>query len=880
MRLVLIAGEPGVGKTRLSTHLALEVHEEGAAVLYGRCDEELGVPYQPWVEALSHLVMEAPRTIVDAHASGELALLVPALRDRAATRQSDPETERYMMYAAVAGLLEGAARQEPLLLILDDLHWGDAPTLSLLRYVIASGSSMRVLVVGTYRDSDLSHDHPLGALLAALHREQGVVRMKLAGLDAQEVQALVEAAAGHELDESGRSLAGEITRETDGNPFFVGEVLRHLTESGAVAQQDGRWRLTADLADLGLPQSVREVIGQRVERLDPNARRVLSAAAVIGRDFDLDLLRAVVPDLPEGRLLDVLDQAVTASLVQESRDRAGRFTFTHALVEHALHEDLGVTRCALLHTRIAEALEEQCGDDPGERLGEIAGHWAAALVSADTGKAKYYARLAAERALVQLAPDEAARWYRRALELHDHAPGGGHSERCELLIGLGEAQRQVGDPGFRQTLLDAAAVAQELGDTDRLCRAVLANNRGFVSKTGAVDSERLRALEAAAEALPRADARRARVLALLACELHHAGEPERCQALAAEAIEIARAAGDAGALAHALQGAFQAVFVPESLPERQRIMDELVELTRHLDDSRLTFQAALGNIAIGMEAGDRPRVERALEAMRAMAASVPEPTLVWRGLVFESGWAFVQGDLEAAEKLALEGFAAGKACGQPDAVVMFGGLMFNIRDQQGRLGELVEGLVRLAGKPNSLAVLRADAALALVVSDHADEARELALAENFHSVPRDVMRQLTMFIWADVCARLALVDRAGELYELLEPLSGGLVSTANTLSGSVDCALGRLATTLERYEQAEHHFAAATEIEEGLGTPLFLARTHIGWARTLIARGRPEDLDRVQSMLTQAENVAERLAADGIAREAGECRTAIAATSR
>ena len=190
----------------------------------------------------------------------------------------------------------------------------------------------------------------------------------------------------------------EITRETAGNPFFAGELLRHLIESGAIVQEEnGRWRLVGDLAELGLPQSVREVIGRRVDRLGADARAALSVAAVIGRDFDLDLLLAVV-ELHETQLLDLLDEAVAASLLRESSERVGRFTFTHALVEHTLYEDLGATRLARLHKRIAEALEAQCGEEPGERLGELAGHWAAAVVSADTSKAIHYARRSGERA--------------------------------------------------------------------------------------------------------------------------------------------------------------------------------------------------------------------------------------------------------------------------------------------------------------------------------------------------------------------------------------------------------------------------------------------------------------------------------------------------
>jgi len=886
LRLALIGGEAGVGKTRLSTYLALQAHGDGATVLYGRCDEDLGVPYQPWVQALRHFVAEAPQSVLGAHVErygGELARLAPTLGERVsdlpAPRQSDPETERYLMYAAVSGLLERAGDEEPLLLILDDLQWADAPTLSLLRHIVASGSSTPVMVVGTYRDSDLSREHPLTALLADLHREQGVERIKLTGLDCEDVLALMQAAAGHELDADGRALAAEITRETAGNPFFAGEVLRHLRESGTIAQEDGRWRLVGDVADLGLPQSVREVIGRRVERLGSDARTALSAAAVIGREFDLDLLLAVL-ELSEDRLLDLLDEAVAASLLQESSERAERFTFTHGLVEHTLYEDLGRARRARLHKRVAEALEEQCGDEPGERLGELAGHWAAAVVSADTAKAIHYARRAAERALAQLAPDEAARWYRQALELHDQAPGGERSERCELLIGLGEAQRQVGNPEHRQTLLDAAGLAQELDDADRLGCAVLANNRGWTSQVAAVDSERVQALEAAAEALPDGDPRRARVLALLVSELHFAGEPARCRALAAEAIEIARATGDPAALAHTLVNATAAVWAPDTLKEREQLTDELLELAQRLDDPSLSFRVAVRSLGVGLEAGDRSQIESGLAAMRTLAASVPEPFFVYQRLVCEAGWALAQGELQASEQWGIQAFEASRASAQPDAVLNFGVELFHVRHAQGRLGELVEESVALADQRDNRSGWRAGAALALIEAGREDEARELALAEDFQSVPWDLVWSTAMLLWADACSRLRAVDRAGELYELLAPFSGHLVVAAAHVLGSFSWALGRLAATLERYEQAEEHFAAAAEIEERFGAPLLLARTHAAWAQALIARGRPEDLDRAQPMLEQAEETAKRLGAGGITREVAECRGALAAISR
>jgi class 3 adenylate cyclase/tetratricopeptide (TPR) repeat protein len=884
LRAALLSGEPGMGKTRLATHFAHEVHADGFTVLYGRCDDDLGILYQPWVQGLSHLVDEAPDSVLDGHVGrvgSDLARLIPSLRDRLpdlpSPRESDQETERYLMYAAVADLLQEAGAQEPLLLILDDLHWADAPTLSLLRHVVGAGSSMNVMVVGTFRDSELSGDHPLTSLLAALHREQGIQRIELSGLDPEDVQALMEAAAGQELDQDGRTLAAEITRETAGNPFFTEEMLRHLTESGAIAQgEDGRWRLAGSLVDLGLPQSVREVIGERVERLGADAHTALGAAAVIGRDFDLDLLLTLV-ELPQMQLLDLLDTAVTASLLRESSERAGRFTFTHALVEHTLYEDLGRTRRTLLHRRIAEELEKRHGPDPGPRVGELAGHWAAA---ADTAKAIKYARLAADRALEQLAPHEAVRWYRQALDLQGQTENADRAERCELLIGLGEAERQVGDPASRQTLLDAAALAQELDDTDRLGRAVLANSRGLPSRHGGVDSERVQMLEATVEVLSEDDPRRAPVFALLAVELlYRPGALQRRQALARQAIEIARAGGDQTTLAHTIHYAIGAIWAPNTLNERKALGAELLELAQGLDDPLLSFMAAFREQLIAFCSADRPQLESALTTMRALAVSVPEPSLQVQRLFAEAIRAIVDGDLGAAETWVSKAFETGTASGQPDAPLMFGLQLANVRYFQGRLGELVEPIVQVAGQPDSLSGYRVQAAIALIENGRIDEARELVLAEDFQSVPWDSIWAMVMLAWADACSRLGLIDRASELYELLQPFPGQMAA-ASLMYGATDWALGILATMLGRHEQAENHFAGAAELDERLGAPLLLARTRAGWARTLVARGRPADIERAEQMLGQAEEVAVRLGGGLVSREVAECRAELATISK
>ncbi len=890
LRVALVSGEAGVGKTRLSTQLAFELHASGATVVYGRCDEDIGVPYGPWLEALGHLVEHVPESILEQHVKGrggELARIVPALRERVpscpAPRQSDPETERYLLYAAAAGLIEDVAVQGPVLIVLDDLHWADGPTLSLLRSVV-SAAPIGAMVLGNYRDSELSRQHPLSPVLADLHREHRVSRVRLTGLATGDVLALIEAAdeerpfalAGghHEVEVAGLELARQITDETAGNPFFALEVIRHLRESGALVHfEAGRWRLAHDLAELGLPQSVIEVIGRRVERLGSEAQDALGAASVIGRDFDLELLGAVLKVEPD-RLMDTLDGAIKGSLVEESKRRPGGLTFTHALVEHALYEDLGAVRRNRLHRSVAEALEVRYGGDPGERLGELAAHWAAAVVTIDAAKASHYAQLAGERALQQLAPDEAIRWYGQALELL--AASGSRATpavRCELLIGLGEAQRQTGDPTFRETLLRATDLARELQDTELLVRSVLANNRGFASNFGGVDAERVGALEEAAGVLRDDDPRRAEVLALLGSELQFGGHLDRCEALAEEAIALARAAGDPVTLARAMTDGWGAIVAPHTLEKRRRMIDELIDLAGELDDPRLMARTSARRMLVGLEVADRGQVELGLQTLRSVAKKVPEPWIAYLHLLMEFGWTLLSGDLQGAERVASEAFELGSAASQPDAALFYGAHVFHVRYFEGRAGELTDQVIAVAGDGQNLSGWRAGAAaLTLIQGERAEEARELALAEDFGAIAHDEAWSLVMMLWADACSLLGAAAPAEAILDLLQPFSGQLAVSGAHVYGSIDFAIGALAATLERFDVAERHFAAAAELEARLEAPLLLGRTHARWAKSLIDSGRSEELGRAEAMLERADRAARAASAGGIAREVAESR--------
>ena len=875
--VLLISGEAGVGKTALVAEAARAALEDGACVLFGHCEEDLATPYQLFAEALNHYVTHAAEDRLLAHVEeygADLVRLVPALSKRLpelpVSKATDADTERFLLFAAVVRLLAKASEHQPVVLVFEDLQWADKGSLLLLRHLIAAEQVMRVLVIATYRDSELSRTHPLVETLAALHRQSGISRIDLTGLDDTGVVSLMEATAGQAMDDTGVRFAHAVYSETDGNPFFVGEVLRHLSETGAIYQDTaGRWTAQGPPEQIALPESVRVVIGARVGRLGPAAEHVLSVAAVIGRDFDLEVL-AHATRISEEELLDILDAAAAVALVRELANAAGRYIFVHALIQHTLYEDLGPTRRARAHRQVAEALEELCGQRPGARVGELARHWFSATQPVDLMKAIEYSHQAADAALIALAPDDALRYYSQALDILAHVDNPDEELGLYLHIGLGTAQRQTGDPRFRDTLLAAARRAADIGDTDRLVAATLANDRGTFSTVDTLDAEKVDTLELALDRLPAERPERALLLAMLCSELTIGSPLDRRKDLADEAIAIAEHSGDDVTIVQVLNHVSLPLAVPSLLEwSVARTSDGLIRAER-IGDPLLLCAAASGRRFTAACAGDIVEMDRCFEIKSPLVEQLDQPFLTWVHTLQRATRALIAGDTDEAEKWAMEAFQIAIDGGQPDAAVIFGAQFIMVSLWRGTLGDLIPMIQQTIDDNPGLPVFVAALALAHSEADHVEESSHLLqrFATTGFDLPLDATWLTGMIAYAEAAFELRDPEFAGPIFERLSPFADQWLYTDLTTTGPISRTLGGLATVLRRFGEAESYFSHSAAVSDRVGAKFFAARTELSWGRMLLERRDPGDPERARELLMSAQTSAASHGYGTVARRA------------
>jgi DNA-binding SARP family transcriptional activator len=440
-RLVLIGGEPGIGKSRLAEELARRARDSGAEVVWGRCWEAGGAPpYWPWVQAIRACIRErTPQQLRAELTSGavEVADLVPDVRQQLPdlgepAAVADPQQARFRLFDAIADFLKNASRTRPLVIVLDDLNWADSESLLLLEFAARELPDAAVLLIGTYRDIELSRRHPLSKTLGELARERPFERVLLRGLAQEDVGRFIEATWGFVPDEA---LVRAVHVHTEGNPFFVTEVVRLLAEERTLTPDalgtPERWSTR-------IPEGVREAIGRRLDRLSGRCNETLTVAAAIGREFSFDQLARLTDELAEDRLLEGLEEALDAHVIEEPAGAAGRYQFTHALIQGTLVDELSLTRRARLHARVAQALEELFGVRAEAHAAELAHHFAEAETVLGSDKLVRYSLLAGESALAAHAPEQAIAYFQRALDAK--AAGPADDETAALLFGLGRAQ--------------------------------------------------------------------------------------------------------------------------------------------------------------------------------------------------------------------------------------------------------------------------------------------------------------------------------------------------------------------------------------------------------------------------------------------------------
>lgn len=775
-RIALIAGEPGVGKTRLAQQFAATALEEGATVLLGRCSEEPLAPFEPYAEALSQ--------------AGVAGALEPG-------GGTDDAGARHRLLDAVDSALSDLAARGPLLLVIDDFHWADRGSLLLTSFLLRSSRPRPMLVLGTYRDTELGRRTPLTAALSELKQGGALDRIDLRGLPLDDVAELARSMLGSD------ELAPRVHARTDGNAFFVEEVLRELAESGARA----------------VPESVRHAVGVRLSRMGEDATELIAAAAILGLEHDARALQDTAGLQPEAAEA-ALDEILRARLLRPT-PIPQRFEFAHALVREAVLDECNVLRRARLHRRAADALAE-LGEE--YHLEEIAMHLFEAASIADARHAAEMLVRAGHRALDRLAYEDAAEFFNRAAQALELADA--DEESGPVLLARGDALLRAGDPeAARAAFTQARATALRRGDNRLLARASL----GFAGLGIAIvdlDAEAIGRLE---EALERVEdpALRSRVQARLAVELYYAPDRTRSDLHSAEAVATARASGDTSALASAMSARHVALWRPDRVEERLSVADEMVAKAREAGDRHAELQAHNWRVADLFELGEMTAWREETGRHARLAAELRLPAFEWYTPLWEATDAMLAGRSEEARRLSHEAEEAGRHAGDRNAEVSATMVRFCDQSQREAYDEIDVAFVKdkIANSPAGIAY-RGGYTWILAGLGETERAREelhaaMGFAHAFDANWLSLQAEL-----AEASVLIGDSTFAATLYERLKPYAGRPVTAGRAICsyGAVDHRLGRLAALLGRKVDAVRHLEDAIRLNEGFGCVVWRTR--------------------------------------------------------
>ena len=846
---ILVAGEPGIGKTRLANEFGRAAVERGARVLRGGNFEGGGAPpFWPWVVILRECLSEpsantggAAAELSDRRQSPlELRDLLPEISLAAGL---EPDLARFRLFDAVANLLQAHAVRQPLVIVLDDLQWADESSLLLLHFLGRDLVGSRLLLIGAYRDVEAHHRPEIGRRIAALACDARTVA--LGGLVEREVAALIE----HTHRGVPELIATAVHRATGGNPLFVDELVRSLGAEGKLNESISAVRLP-------LPERVRAVIRRRTADLSDTCRRVLSVGAAIGREFDLAVV-AHVCAVRGDRPIESIDEAREAHIVSGT---GGRFVFAHDLFREALYDELPPDERRSVHGVVGAALERLYAADIELHLAELAHHFLQAAPGSE--QAIQYSIRAAARAARQLGFEEAVGHCQVALAALSASDTPNPVRRCEILLLLGGNLWKMNEfDRARQIHAEAAELAEALALPEMQARAALGFGGHEISWDRSSNEPTLvQLLERGLAAIGPGDGLlRASLMARLGNALAlSASDRPRAEALVRDAVAMARRLGDKHTLHFCLECCVCALWGPDSLEERLAIGIEIAQLSTEVGAS-----PNLSLVPHLEEAGDLAGARREAELLdQATRGARRYLTTTWILMVWRAMTTLARGRLDDAERLSLEAFQLrdrrGITAGQ-----YFGSQILVLRREQGRLAEIVDGIGAFTAENPSLPIWRLAHAWVYAELDRTAEAeRELErfAAQNFSDIPRDMYWLMCQWLLAEIVTKLADRRRAETLYPMLLPYrTRCAIVPMSFIGGSLERSLGLLAGTAGRYEDAADHFEAAIASNERMGLRPWVAHAEHEYARLLLARNRATDRVRARELLGRAIDTARTL---------------------
>jgi hypothetical protein len=876
-RLVIVSGEAGIGKSRLADMFADQARET-SRVVWGRCWEAGGAPaYWPWVQVIRALIRtrDTVEMALD-RTRDQLGTIVPELRVGEAGAQAigDPDAARFLLFDAVATTLRAASASQPTIVILDDLHAADEPSILLMQFLATELADAAILFVACYRDPELDAQDPRQVLLAQLGRHPAARRVDPSALTESEIAGMIEATTGERATDA---TVRAIAQMTEGNPLFVSEVTRLLADEGRLGSADDHgWRL---------PEGVKAVIGRRLDRLSTNCRSILQLASVLGREFDLDLLGDLGADSPDA--LAAIDEARLARVVQVARGGLARWRFAHVLIRDVLYESLSLPARTGLHDRVGRALEREVDEQDQERLSELAHHFLLAAPGGDVERAVRYSRLAGLRATATAAHEEAVRHHRNALAALELDRTASDADRCRLLIDLGEAEFRAGLVEARRTLIQAANLADRLSMPDELARAAVAYGGRFMWGRAGADKLLVPLLERALQARPgRDDVLRVRMLARLAGALRGEHDKTRRSDFSGEAVAIARRLDDPGALVYALTSRILAIWAPDLLDEMAGISQEIDQLAEATGDGERIGDAQWVKVSTQTTVGQSPEATRqTLARFEQSVERLHQPAHSWYLGVMRTVFKLAWGEYEGIETLIAETREAGRRGMDWDATVSERQARFALARERDELADVLPEIIAATAESAEYWLFNAARAYIEAETGRLDEARrhlDAFAAAGFETLPRDNNWLWALTHLADVSVRLEDRPAMEQLLALLSPYSSLAAAAAfEVIAGPVGRAVGDLASALGRFDEAEAAYREGLALVARCAWRPWEAWTRFSYAQMLRRRGGEGDAKRAADEFEAAAAIARQLGMPALERRLSIAMTAagIAAAS-